>query len=173
MRIHKSLGLTFALCLLFLTPAFAESSIRLSKIGSDIKALKTSSSLGVLFGTRYVNYESDNFSIGGAAYTGQLSNPIGTFTYGGLYGGYTGRIIDKLELDLTLLAGAGGGTTGTSESSGGIVLEPGLALNFILGPAVRICTTGGYAWMPSTTTFSGVTFGLRFDFLLQAQPAGK
>ncbi|MBI4924552.1 MAG: hypothetical protein HY843_01395 [Bdellovibrio sp.] len=156
-----------ALIIFSLSALAADSSPqRLSRISSEIKGIKNSAAIGVLFGSRYMSYESESFSVGGAGYTGQISGgAAGSFSYGGILVGYTHSFAKKAELELSLLGGGAGGFQAAT-TGGGVVLEPSVALNFLLGKTVRICLNSGYAWVPSLTAFSGITLGLRFDFLL-------
>lgn len=149
--------------------AKADVNPRLSKIGAEIRGVKNGAAFGLLFGFRYVSYESDSFLIGGAGYTGQLtSGATGSFSYGGLLAGFAGNISSKLDYEFSLLAGGGGGFMGTDASGvgGGIALEPGAAIGLVVGKSVRSSLSAGYVLIPSSGSFSGFTFGLRFDFLM-------
>ncbi len=137
-----------------------------SRLSSEIHAIKNSSSLGILFGWRYVALESDRFAVGGAGYTGQFGGTnSGVFSYGGLVVSHMGKLSSSIASEITLLAGGGGGSAG-AVSGAGIILEPGLSLGFVLGPKVRSVLNGGYVWMPSASTLGGPSFGIRFEFAL-------
>lgn len=147
--------------------AWADPSTgKASRFGAEVKGFQSGKALGVLYGWRFMSYESDSFSMGGAGFTGQLSQDAGTFSYGGLLGTYSTRLGRKMELDLSLVAGGGGGTVSGNTTGGGVMLEPGLGFNFILGNSVRSVLGAGYIWTPASPDFSGLTFGIRFDFLL-------
>lgn len=136
-----------------------------SKVSTEVKAVKNAAALGVLLGGRYVNYESNYFYVGGNAYTGQLNGSgSGAFTYGGILMGIDGRLGLSTHLEFTLLFGGGGGFVGQI-SGGSLLLEPCFSLSIFLGNNVQSAITVGYIWMPAVTAFSGVTSGLRFDFL--------
>ncbi|MGK5086459.1 hypothetical protein WDW86_02780 [Bdellovibrionota bacterium FG-2] len=137
-----------------------------SKVGAEIKGVQNTTATGILFGWQYAGYESDIFTIGGAGYTGQLTgNSPGSFSYGGLKAGLQGNFTANVNIQFNLLAGGGGGFAGTTVSGGGIVLEPGVSLGIQLGKTVMSNICAGYIYMPSKTEFSGITAGLRVDFL--------
>lgn len=137
----------------------------ITKVGPEIKIVKTSNSLGVLLGGRYVHYESNNFFAGGAGYTGQLTgSTLGAFTMGGLVLGYDWNTSKNFHLEFSLMVGGAGGAEG-SNNEGGLVMEPSFSFNFFLGRRVMTAFTVGYAYIPGTDLFSSITAGLRFDFL--------
>lgn len=137
-----------------------------SKIGTEIKGLKTPNSLGILFGWHYMHHRSDAFSVGGAAYTGQISEGrSGSFSYGGLAAAYNGQLSQNVGIEVGILAGGGGGFNSLGEIAGGIILEPNLALSLVFGKYVRVALAAGYMYMPNYSSFSGMNAGLRFDFL--------
>jgi hypothetical protein len=151
---------------------FANSHI-VSKIGTEIRGLKTPNSLGILYGWHYMHHRSDTFSVGGAAYTGQISEGrSGSFSYGGLAAAYNGQLSQNLGAEIGILAGGGGGFNSLGEIAGGIIIEPNAALSFVFGKYVRVALTAGYMYMPNYTSFSGISGGLRFDFLsiLESDP---
>jgi hypothetical protein len=142
---------------------------RLAIISTEMKALLVSGSMGLLYGWRYINFESKNFFVGGAGYTGPLNGDsnTGSFSMGGLVTGFYISIVDSFNMEISLLAGGGGGFIGTTTvvKDGGIALEPSIALSFKLGNNVQVSINGGYAYLPSAATFTAITGGLRFDFL--------
>lgn len=150
----------------------SEKQVRPDKDGSivstELKVAIPSGSMGILFGMRYVNYESRIFYIGGATYSGQLTGSTpGAFTFGGLITGWNFNLGSSMKIQLQTLIGAGGGFTssnGTNTNDGGLGIEPSLAFAFKLGKSIKSAITGGYLWMPGTTGFSAITAGLRFDF---------
>jgi hypothetical protein len=138
----------------------------ISRVGSEIIALKNSGSLGILFGWRYASFESDNFAVGGAGYTGQFGGAnTGVFSYGGLITSHVSRISQRVDFETSLLAGGGGGYAGATTGAG-IVLEPSIALGLAFGPKVKTILRTGYLWMPSASTIGGLTVGVRFDFVM-------
>ncbi len=150
------------------TLSYADTEGRPTRISSEMRGIKNTSSFGILFGSRYLSFESENFAVGGAGYTGQLSGTsVGSFSYGGIVVNYTTAFSKKTEFEFNLLGGGAGGFNSTV-TGGGVILEPSIAFDFILGKTVRIGLNGGYAWVPSMTVFSGVTFGLRFEFMLNS-----
>jgi hypothetical protein len=152
--------------LLVLCGTALQGEIALSKIGTEIRGIRTASSLGLLFGWRYMHHRSETFSIGGAAYTGQISEGnTGSFSYGGLETAFSTDLTQALGIELSLLAGGAGGFTSAGSVAGGIVLEPSLSFSFNFGKTVRTCLSVGYAWLANHPNFSGYTVGLRFDFL--------
>jgi hypothetical protein len=154
------------LSVLFCTFSFAESEVRSTRISSEMRAIKNTSSFGILFGSRYLSFESENFAVGGAGYSGQLSGgSVGSFSYGGLVVNYSTNLNKKTEFEFNLLGGGAGGFNSTL-TGGGVILEPSISLGFDLGKTVRMGINTGYAWVPSLNAFSGITFGLRCDFIL-------
>jgi len=161
----RNVQLTF-LSVLFLMGCPKLGTAALSKIGSEIRSIRTPVSTGILFGWRYLHHRSDLFSIGGAAYTGQLSSGAqGSFSYGGLVAAYNTDIAGSSGLEISLMGGGAGGFTNAGAVAGGIALEPNFSISFALGRYVRTCVSVGYVWMPNFHNFSGYTAGLRFDFL--------
>lgn len=141
-----------------------------SKISTEIGAYMTSGALGILYGWRYSHYRSEYFCAGGAGYTGQLNGTNnGTFSYGGLTVAISKTYKNTATLEFSLLAGGAGGTLG-STTEGGIVVEPNLALSFVLGDTVHAGINAGYVWLPSAATFSGFSYGVRFDFITDPEP---
>lgn len=158
-------------------PAFAEELTlnRTSKVSTEIRGINNKTGLGILFGWRYVAYESDIFFVGGTGFTGQLSKTPGSFSYGGMLAGFSFRL-GNMEIETSLTAGGAGGFVSTKEvnavtndnvdTAGGIMLEPGLSFSFHTGKAVRTAINAGYIWIPSSKKFTSIAAGIRFDFLL-------
>lgn len=136
-----------------------------SKGGSALKIIKNNFSMGTLLGGGYSYYETNNLSIGGYAYTGQLTQgAIGHFSYGGLSTNYRWPLGSQQSLEMGLLIGGGGGATATL-TGGGFALEPSLGFSSFLGKITRLSLEGGYFWLPSATPFSGVTGTIRIEFV--------
>jgi hypothetical protein len=136
-----------------------------SIISAGTKIIKNSFSTGTLIGGNYKQFESDAFSIGGAAYTGQLSTgTVGNFSYGGLLVGFHKFQTSTVQLEVNVIMGGGGGTSDQGVG-GGAVFEPSVGTNIIVGKATRMSLALGYLWIPSSTKFSGGTLGLRVDFM--------
>jgi hypothetical protein len=96
----------------------------------------------------------------GRAGYGGLST-LGAMGYGGATIGISGRLLDWLSYDASLLfGGAGGSAFGTA--GGGIALEPSIGMHF---PKVFALSTlrVGYLAVPSSPVAGGLTIGLRLD----------
>ncbi len=142
--------------------AFAD----LSRIGIEIRGIKTKDTSNLLLGARYLHNISPNFGVGGATYTGQVSEgAAGAFSYGGLIAAYNGNVSDFFALEVSALLGGGGGFIENQAWGGGMTLEPSFSAIFKLGKAARATIGVGYVWLPNNQRFSGITTGLRFDFL--------
>ncbi len=152
-------------------PSIGLAASQPSRIGTEIKAMSLGGDLSLTYGWRYTSFESERFFLGGAAYTGQLGSDGGSLALGGFVAGQKGRLGSSLETSIQLLAGAITTRNATGTADGGLMLEPSLNLGVIMGPTVRSVFNAGYAWTPGGTDASGVTFGLRFEFLLDAPPA--
>ncbi len=152
-------------------PTIGEAASQPSRIGTEIKAMSIGGGLALTYGWRYTSFESDRFFLGGAAYTGQLGSDGGSLALGGFVAGQKGRLGSSMETSLQLLAGAITTRNATGTADGGLMLEPSLNLGIIMGPTVRSIFNAGYAWTPGGTDASGVTFGLRFEFLLDSPPS--
>lgn len=160
MKTHTAL---FALVLALADVTFARELP--SKISSEIRAYRTGSSLGILYGWRYAHYRSEYFSAGGAGFTGQLNGTDqGTFSYGGLTAAISKTFKKTGSIEFSVLAGGGGGTLGTA-TAGGITIEPNFSATFILGDTVHAGLNAGYVWLPSSATFTGFSVGIRFEFI--------
>jgi hypothetical protein len=142
-----------------------------SRISGDVKIIKHQAGMTQLYGTRYIHMETAQFFIGGAGYSGQLtSGGAGSFSYGGIVSGWETILSPRTKLEISILAGGGGGfnvANAIATHSGGVALEPSLSYAFILGPQARIAANFGYLWMPSSTIYTGVSAGVRFDFSIQ------
>ena len=142
-----------------------------SQVGTEIKIIKNASGMAQLFGWRYVHYETPNFYVGGAGYTGQMSmGAAGSFSSGGLLVGWETYLAPKGRLDISLMGGGGGGfnaAQGITTLSGGFLLEPNAAFSVILSPTVRATIDAGYVWIPSSTLYTGISAGFRFEFMIQ------
>jgi hypothetical protein len=142
-----------------------------TKISIATKFIKNSFAVGNLFGLNYMHYESEYFFVGGAAYTGQLSNgAIGNYSEGGILVGYQWPISKKVNLlGETLFGGAGGSATTTSSAvnsnGAGLILSPAFGVDTVLGKRTRGVLDIGYLWMPSTTSYSGLVAEIRIDFV--------
>lgn len=135
-------------------------------VGLEIRGLTNYYGNGILLGWRYVSYSSKNFYIGGAGFTGQLNKNTsdGSFSYGGLVAGYEEQLTRRLSVQTGFLAGGGGAEFG-GEKGYGIVIEPTASLAYKLGDLIRANFNIGYVYLPSTTKFSSIIFGIRFEFM--------
>lgn len=135
-----------------------------SRILASTVVVKTPNNWGNLFGFGYLNYESDSFAIGGIVHSGQLTfGTTGSYTEGGLLALFSYDISRKMDFLFELMIGGGGGNSSTV--GGGLVIHPSIGLDVGLGKATRFVFTVGYSWLPTTTTFSGLTGNVRIDFL--------
>lgn len=142
-----------------------------SRLGAEIKALTTPIGLGVLFGWRYLFHTSPYFSVGGAGYTGQIaSGTTSSYSYGGMIGAFHIPFNSQTQMEVTILGGGGGGRLGDGTFFGGTVVEPGLGFSFKLGKGVQFVVGGSYVWMPGATQGSGMSGGVKFEFLSDNRP---
>jgi hypothetical protein len=148
----------------FSSPVFALDTT--SRLGAEMKAIQSSIGTGILFGWRYLFHTSPYFSVGGAGYTGQLaSGQTASYSYGGLIGAFHVPFSQLVSMEVTFLGGGGGGRIGDGTFFGGTVVEPGLGFSFKLGKSVQFVAGGSYVWIPGSAQGSGVSGGVKFEFL--------
>lgn len=139
-----------------------------SKIGINNKFMVTTSQgSGLLYGWRYINYNSEKFFLGGAGYTGQVyqGTTASSFTYGGLMAGYDwhfGTSGKKIELAVLIGSGIGSNTTKTS---GGMLIEPSISYSMSLGERTKANLGTSYVYIPGSEDFRGFSVGFTFDIL--------
>ncbi len=151
---------------LMLLSSLAIADTHQSRLATEIHAIKNTASLGILFGWKYMAFESDKFAVGGAGYTGEFGGTSsGNLSYGGIYVSQLAKLSQSSDFEFGLLTGGGGGTVGTTSGSG-IVLEPTLAWSVLMGQKVRTVLNVGYLWMPTAASIGGISGGLRFEFAL-------
>lgn len=148
----------------FIMSAGRQSHATTSMVGASLKGLKTPGSLGILVGIQYLHNLNENFGVGGAVHTGQISEGAsGSFSYGGLVANYSSSVGETTRMDMSLLMGGGGGFTAAGGVGGGIALEPTASLSFKFGQT-RTTLGAGFLWLPNNSAFTGITAFARFDF---------
>lgn len=126
---------------------------------------------GILFGWRYLFHTSPYFTVGGAGYTGQISTgTTSSYSYGGMIGAFHVPFTPTTLMEITILGGGGGGRLGDGTIFGGTVVEPGLGFSFKLGKAVQFVVGGSYVWMPGAAQGTGMSGGVKFEFLSDNRP---
>ena len=142
------------------------------QIGASGRKLMSSfnanDNLGDMLGFRTGIYPGNSdFSLGvegyaGASKTAQISSRNYVY-YGGLTLGFDKKIGSAFYYELGLLAGYGEASLGERASGKSSVLEPTIAIGFILGGGWRLGFRGGYIHAPSANGVSGFNFGLRLE----------
>lgn len=160
-----------AVSALGMSGARADDQIPLIRLGVESKNIKSGNQFANLIGVTYNHYESDRFTVGGAVYTGQLSNgATGSESYGGLLVSWYTPFRSVIWY-VSLLVGGGGAfiqpTTANAvvTAGAGLVLEPTIGVDFGVGKRVRAVINAGYNWLPSSSTFSGFSFTLGIHFI--------
>ena len=123
---------------------------------------------GLLYGWRYLNYNSEHFFLGGAGYTGQIyesSATAASFTYAGLIAGYDWHFgTSGKKLELSMLVGSASGRS-TAKTGGGMLIEPTFSYVFSLGERTKTSLGVGYIYLPGSEDYRGYTVGFTFDIL--------
>lgn len=146
---------------------FAQAEQSLAKGGPALKAVFTpSGNVALMGGGQGAGYLTESLYLGGAGYGGTFASGgsvSGGLGYGGLMVGTEHKLGSSTILDVSLLAGAGGG--GVSANGGGsFALEPSVSLSRLFGGGMRGTLSAGYLYMPTANGLSGATVGLSLGF---------
>ena len=152
---------------------YASSYFKKSKTGVALKYLSTAAGPSLLYGWRFVVYNTEKFVIGGTGFAGQLGavDSVGTYTYGGLIAGYDFTIFDDIYVEWGLTAGGGGAkmydsTATNTVQSGGAIVEPWFGFNYKIGEQTDFNYSFAYNLTPNDEYLTGVSFNLRVDFII-------
>jgi len=146
---------------------FSKADQDLSKGGPALKALITpSGNVAFMGGGVGGGYLTETLYFGGAGFGGAFNSGgsvSGGVGYGGVMVGNEYKFGESTVLDVSLLAGGGGGSVAQG-AGGSFVLEPSVSLSRLFGGGTRGTVSVGYLYMPTANTLSGATIGLGLSF---------
>ena len=146
---------------------FSQADQSLAKGGPALKAVFTpGGNVALMGGGQGAGYLTENLYLGGAGYGGAFASGgtvSGGLGYGGMMLGMEHKFGSASVLDLSLLAGGGGGSVAQG-GVGSIALEPSISLSRLFGGGVRGTVSAGYLYMPTANELSGATVGLSLAF---------